>query len=243
MVVLRLRAWRTTPAASASSQRPPFRRGLGPLGCDRGSIGRIAPLPRDERERALPEADQASGRDEHDHEEDRADQRVEARADEADLLRVVVEDDEHERPDPRALEPVEAADDGDHEHVDRRAEVDRRRVDVAVPPDEEHAADRGDERRRSRTRSCGAARRCSRATPSAPGRRGPPAASARTACARCSAAARRRRATRRARRSRAGSGARSTLPIRCGVGMPLIPPKPGDVGHLAEEEVRDHASR
>ena len=53
----------------------------------------------------------------------------------------------NEGADPGALEPVEAADDGDHEHVDRRAEVDRRRVDVAVPPDEEHAADRRDERR------------------------------------------------------------------------------------------------
>ena len=33
--------------------------------------------------------------------------------------------DEDERADPRAFEAVEAADDGDHEHVDRRAEVDR----------------------------------------------------------------------------------------------------------------------
>ena len=40
-------------------------------------------------------------------------------------LRVVVDEDEDERADPRALEPVEPADDGDDEHVDRRAQVDR----------------------------------------------------------------------------------------------------------------------
>jgi hypothetical protein len=70
---------------------------------------------------------------------------VKARADEADALRVVVDDDEEQGADPRALEPVEAADDGDHQQVDGCAEVDRRGVDVAVPPDEEHTADRSDE--------------------------------------------------------------------------------------------------
>ncbi len=46
----------------------------------------------------------------------------------------VLEHDEDERADPGALEPEEAADDGDHEDVERRAEVDRARRDAAVPP-------------------------------------------------------------------------------------------------------------
>ena len=41
------------------------------------------------------------------------------------LARVVVEQREHERADPGALEPVQAADDGDDQDVDRLPEVDR----------------------------------------------------------------------------------------------------------------------
>ena len=66
---------------------------------------------------------------------------------------VVVDHHEEERADPGTLQAVEPADHGDHEHVDRRTEVDRRRVDVPVPPDEEDARNRSDERRRTRRRS------------------------------------------------------------------------------------------
>ncbi len=62
-----------------------------------------------------------------------------------DVRRVVVDDDEDERAQPRSLEPVEPADHGDHEHVDGRAEADRRRRDLRVPPDEEDPGDRRDE--------------------------------------------------------------------------------------------------
>ena len=70
---------------------------------------------------------------------------MKARPNEADALRVVVDDDEEQGAHPGAFEPVQPADDGDHQQVDGRAEVDRRRVDVTVPPDEDHAPDRGDE--------------------------------------------------------------------------------------------------
>src|SRR6266540_5126490 len=86
---------------------------------------------------ALPQADEPVGRDEDDDQEDDADHRVEAIGDQVDVRGVVVDDHEHQRPQPRALEPVQAADDRDHEHVDRRVEADRRRGDLRVPPDEE----------------------------------------------------------------------------------------------------------
>ena len=49
-------------------------------------------------------------------------------ADEVDVPCGVVEHDEDDRADPGALDPEEAADDGDDEEVDRRAEVDRARA-------------------------------------------------------------------------------------------------------------------
>ena len=122
--------------------------GLGLADADRSSIGRAPAAPESKSRPRSPR-----GRSRPPGETSTMTRKIapisvcEARPDEADLLRVVVEDDEEERADPGALEPVEPADDGDHEHVDRRAEVDRRRVDVAVPPDEEDAADRRDERR------------------------------------------------------------------------------------------------
>src|SRR5215217_3781548 len=119
---------------------------LGLPHLDRVPIVGVAPPPREEGEHTLPEAHHASRRHQHDDEEDRPDQRVEARPDEIDALRVVIDDDEEQRADPGALEPVEAADDGDYEQVDRRAEVDRRRVAVAVPPDEQAAGERRHER-------------------------------------------------------------------------------------------------
>ena len=82
--------------------------GLGSADLDRCAIRRFAPTPRDKREGPFPEAHQAPRGDEHDDEEDDADQGREARPDEADLLRVVVEDDEDEGAEPRAFEPVEA---------------------------------------------------------------------------------------------------------------------------------------
>src|SRR3954471_12796732 len=93
----------------------------------------------------FPEPDQAVRRHEHDDQEDDADQRVEAIADHAHVRRVVVDQHEDERAQPGALQAVEAADDGDHQHVDRRAEADRRRRDLGVPPDEQDPADGGDQ--------------------------------------------------------------------------------------------------
>src|SRR4051794_32431933 len=94
-------------------------------------------------DRALPDAEQAIGGHQDDHQEHDTDQRVEPVADEPDVLRVVVQEHEDEGAQPGALEAVEAADDGDDEHVDRRAEADGRRRDLTVPPDEEDPADPG----------------------------------------------------------------------------------------------------
>src|SRR5205823_2860140 len=82
--------------------------GLDLADLDRVAIGRTSAAPGGDREDAFPETDEASGRDQHDDEEDRSDQGVETRPDEADLLRVVVDDHEEERADPGALEPVQA---------------------------------------------------------------------------------------------------------------------------------------
>ena len=106
------------------------------------------------------------------------DDRVEARLGDADVVderqraQVVVGDDEDERAEPRALEVADAADDGDDEEVERRPDGDRVGVDLAVPPDVEHAGDAGDEpgeaeRQRAVQRHVEAER-----SPSAPGRRG-----------------------------------------------------------------------
>ena len=80
-------------------------------------------------------------------EEDEADDRVEAAADDGhlDVPDVVVDHDEREGAEPRPLDAAEAADHGDHEQLDRRAEPDVRRRDLPVPPDEEHAGERRDE--------------------------------------------------------------------------------------------------
>ena len=65
--------------------------------------------------------------------------------------------DEGEGAEPGALDPRQAADHGDHQEVDRRLEADVGRRELPRPPGEEHTAERRDERRRSRTRACGAA--------------------------------------------------------------------------------------
>ena len=64
---------------------------------------------------------------------------------EREIAHVVVGDDEHERAEPRAFEVGDAADHGDDQQVDRRADRDRGRIDLTVPPDVEHAGDPGDE--------------------------------------------------------------------------------------------------
>src|SRR5215218_6253599 len=96
---------------------------------------------------ALPQAHEPAGRDQHDHEEDDPEDRVEALRSQnvADsrrpLARVVVEQRVGERSDPRALQPVEPPDDRDDQDVDRLRQVDRTRRDAAVVPDRQHAGE------------------------------------------------------------------------------------------------------
>ncbi len=86
--------------------------------------------------------------------EDETDDRVEAAADvhvveqlgEPAVADVVVDQDERERADPRALDPGEAADHRHDEQVDRRRQADVARGDLALPPDEQDAGERREER-------------------------------------------------------------------------------------------------
>src|SRR5918996_1481172 len=87
-----------------------------------------------------------SSGEEDDGEEDDTDDGVEASADDVDSPGPVVQNREGERSHPGALEPVEAADHRDHEHVDRPREVDRPGRDAGVPPDGEDPGQRGDQR-------------------------------------------------------------------------------------------------
>ena len=132
---------------------------------------------------AVPQSHEPVRRDDDDDQEDQADDRVEAAADhgQLDVADIVVDDDEGEGADPGALDPGEAADDGDHEQLDRGGQADVAGRDLPVPPDEEHAGERRRRRTRTRTRACGAAARCSRVSSCGPGRPARPAARARTA--------------------------------------------------------------
>ena len=58
---------------------------------------------------------------------------------------VVLDDDERKRAEPGSLEAREPSDHADDEQVDRGTDADRSRIDLAVPPDEEDAAERRDE--------------------------------------------------------------------------------------------------
>src|SRR5579871_2092593 len=99
----------------------------------------------------LPETDDAVGREEHDGEEAEPDQQaepvaVETEADQ-DVEREGLEDGVDERADERAERIADAADDRDDENVDGGCDVDGAGRDLTVAPDEENAADRGDQRR------------------------------------------------------------------------------------------------
>src|SRR5215203_6060108 len=129
--------------------------GGGALRCPRSSRARVrstSPVPSEVIAALLPESDDAAGGDEDDHQEDDADQRVEAlRAEDvADrrrvIARVVVDHGVQQRAHPGALEPVQPADDGDDQDVDRLREVDRSGRDAAVVEDGEEPADGREER-------------------------------------------------------------------------------------------------
>src|SRR6266853_577681 len=87
-----------------------------------------APLP--PVPEALPYADQTAWRRQDDHQEDHPDDAFESGRPEpvADVRhpdpRVVVDGGEDQRTDPRALQPVEAADHGDDQNVDGLSDVD-----------------------------------------------------------------------------------------------------------------------
>ena len=112
----------------------------------------------DSGDQTLPDTHQTAGREQHDQEEHDPDHRVEASSDprqhallvgerKLDVANVVVDDDEGERAEPGSLDPAEPADDRDDQEVDRRAEAEVLRRDLAVPPDEEHTGQRRQKRR------------------------------------------------------------------------------------------------
>ena len=117
-------------------------------------------------------------------------------------------------------------------------------IDVAVPPDEEDAGDRRDERReregdRPVQRDVVAER-----APCAPeSSRTPWSVRPNGVRDEVAEEQRRRRRRRRARRSRAGSGVRSTLPIDARRRDAADAAEARDVGDLAEGQVRDHRVR
>src|SRR5918999_1210568 len=110
----------------------------------RDRSGRSPSSPPEELAAPLPEAHQAAGRQQHDHEEDDPEDRVEALRPEhvahrgRPLARVVAEQRVGQRAAPGALEAVQPADDRDDEDVDRLRQVDRTRRDAAVVPDRQH---------------------------------------------------------------------------------------------------------
>src|SRR5712691_13474108 len=104
----------------------------------------LPPVPK-----AFPYADQSPWRRQDDHQEDHPDDGFEsirtqpvAHVGHPDP-RIVVDGGEDEGADPRALEPVEAAHDGDDEDVDRLRDVDAARRDLGRVPDGQNAGDRG----------------------------------------------------------------------------------------------------
>src|SRR5262249_33977469 len=99
---------------------------------------------------ALPQADHAVRRPQHDGEEHEPDQQPEAVAVEPDLDQEVeregAQEDEDEGADERAHGARDAADDSDDEDVDAALHAHRARRDLLVVPDLQDSAERGDER-------------------------------------------------------------------------------------------------
>src|SRR6478609_4659827 len=90
---------------------------------------------------ALPEAQQTVGGKQHDREEDPADHEIEALAvDQVDGE--VLQQHEHDRADEGADRMLHAAEHGDDEDVDHRADTHGAGRDAAVVPDHQHPADR-----------------------------------------------------------------------------------------------------
>src|SRR5438874_3017466 len=139
---------------SAAREDPSF---LSPAGSRRRF--RARPGASDARasgKRSVPNPHQPVRRDEHDQQEDDPDHGVERAAEErpaepeegeGEAPNVVLEDDEGERAEPRAFDPRQPADHGDHEQADRLGEVDVAGRDLPAPPDVQDAAQRGQERR------------------------------------------------------------------------------------------------
>src|SRR5690349_4289166 len=101
---------------------------------------------------ALPQADDAVGRPEHDGEEAEPDQQAEAVAVEPEPDQEVecegAQQHEDQRADEGADRAGDASDHGDDQHVDAGPDADRARRDLPVVPDLEHAGERGDEGRK-----------------------------------------------------------------------------------------------
>src|SRR5579871_2796282 len=106
---------------------------------------------------ALPEADHAVGRPEHDDEKADAYQETEAIAVESDLHKEVeckgTQDDENECADKGTYGPADAADNGDNQNVDATFDRDRAWRNLPIVPDLQHTARRGYQGRQSVSRN------------------------------------------------------------------------------------------
>src|SRR5215475_4065094 len=140
---------RVTPRSSSAAPAPiaEMRRATLSMARSSACARLVAPPP------ALPEADHAIGRPEHDDEKSDADQKPEAVAVEPELDEEIEregpQDDENERADERADRPRDAADHGDDQDVDGTLDRNRTRRDLPVVPDLEDAAERRDQGRES----------------------------------------------------------------------------------------------
>src|SRR5215813_3183124 len=140
-----------TPRSSSAAPAPTAERRRATLSMAAAPAGmRLrpgAPAP------ALPKADHAVRRPEHDGEEADADQQAEAIAVEADVDQEVErkgpEDDEDEGADERAHRTRDATHDGNDQDIDATFDRDRARRDLPIVPDLQHAARGGDQGRES----------------------------------------------------------------------------------------------
>src|SRR6266545_2349752 len=141
---------RVTPRSSSAAPAPTAeKRGAAlsmTVASARTSVrGRGAAAP------PLPESDHAVRRPEYDGEEAEADQQPEAIAVEPELDQQIeregAQDDEDEGADEGANRAGDAADHGDNQDIDAGSDADRAWRDLAVVPDLQHAAERGDKGR------------------------------------------------------------------------------------------------
>src|SRR6185503_3759112 len=141
---------RVTPRNSSAAPAPTTERRWATLSMTAASVWTHL-LPGGVPTPALPQADDAVRRPEHDNQEADANQQAEAVAVEPDMDQEVerkgAQDDEDQRADERSHGSGDATDDGNDQNVDAALDRDRARRDLAVIPDLENTTERSDKGR------------------------------------------------------------------------------------------------